>query len=71
MTPARLAQSALRLYKKLAPLFIPSSCRFYPSCADYACQAIGRYGLTRGLLKIARRLARCQPWHAGGYDPVM
>ena len=70
MTPARTAQSALRLYKKVAPAFLPPACRFYPSCADYARQAIGCYGLMRGLLKTARRLARCQPWHPGGYDPV-
>ncbi len=70
MTPAHMVQLILRLYKKTAPWILPPACRFYPSCADYAYETVGRYGLVRGLLQAARRLARCHPWHGGGYDPV-
>lgn len=46
------------------------TCRFYPSCSEYAHQAITNYGAWRGLGLAVRRLARCHPWHPGGYDPV-
>lgn len=53
----------------LSPLF-PSSCRFYPTCSEYAVQAIGKYGLWRGGVKAGRRILRCHPFSPGGYDPV-
>ena len=70
MTPVTTAKWILLLYKKTASRLLPPACRFYPSCADYALQAIDRHGLTRGLFDAACRLARCHPWHQGGYDPV-
>jgi len=70
MTPLRLARWALLLYKKTASHLLPPACRFYPSCAAYAEQAIARHGLTRGLLQALARLARCHPFHPGGHDPV-
>jgi len=61
---------ALQLYKiALSPL-LPAACRFYPSCSDYMREAVERYGAIRGVWMGLRRLARCHPFHAGGFDPV-
>ena len=60
----------IRLYQKaISPMLMPS-CRFHPSCSEYAVQAIAKYGPARGLLKAAWRVLRCNPFHKGGFDPV-
>ncbi|HEY6190023.1 MAG TPA: membrane protein insertion efficiency factor YidD [Pyrinomonadaceae bacterium] len=60
----------LRFYKAALSPLLPPSCRFVPSCSEYAREAIERHGAVRGSYMGARRLLRCHPFHPGGYDPV-
>lgn len=62
----------IRLYQYLRPaLPMPASCRFYPSCSQYANEALSQYGLFKGTHLSIRRLLRCHPWSSGGYDPII
>jgi uncharacterized protein len=65
-----LALWAIRGYKIVISPLLPSSCRFYPTCSEYAYQAIDRHGLLVGGAKAGWRILRCNPWNDGGYDPV-
>lgn len=67
--PARAAISLVRLYQRTFSNLKPRVCRFYPSCSEYAAQAIAHRGLLRGLALAAWRLLRCNPFSPGGYDP--
>jgi putative membrane protein insertion efficiency factor len=60
----------LRAYQYAIRPLLGANCRFYPSCSDYAREAVERHGAVRGMWLAMRRLARCHPYHAGGYDPV-
>ena len=60
----------LRAYQLLLSPMLGQNCRFYPSCSNYAIEAIRTHGSARGSLLAARRLCRCHPWNAGGNDPV-
>ena len=62
--------SAIRAYRYLLRPMLGANCRFYPSCSDYASEAITRHGAARGTWLALRRIGRCHPWHPGGYDPV-
>jgi putative membrane protein insertion efficiency factor len=60
----------IRLYQwTVSPLLGPA-CRFYPSCSQYALEALLRFGMLRGGALALKRLARCHPWNPGGFDPV-
>lgn len=65
-----LAVLLIRLYQWLAPPLVRGSCRFSPSCSEYARESLQRHGLLRGIALAARRIARCHPLAARGYDPV-
>ncbi len=60
----------LRAYQYALRPMLGANCRFYPSCSDYAREAIVRHGSLRGTWLAVRRVARCHPYHPGGYDPV-
>jgi uncharacterized protein len=66
----RLVLGLIWLYRHTASRWLPSACRFHPSCSEYARQAITRHGLSRGGVLAIRRIARCHPFNPGGYDPV-
>jgi len=68
--PARLLIGLIRFYQLVISPGLPPSCRFYPSCSEYTLQAIARYGALKGLWLGIKRIARCHPFHPGGYDPV-
>jgi putative membrane protein insertion efficiency factor len=68
--PRRALVSVIRGYQQFISPALPPSCRFYPSCSQYAIEAIARHGALRGSWLAARRLARCHPFHPGGVDPV-
>jgi len=60
----------VRAYRWAISPVLPPACRFHPSCSSYAEEALQRHGVLRGGWLAARRVCRCGPWHAGGYDPV-
>ena len=68
--PRRLLAGLIRAYQRLISPLLPPSCRFYPSCSQYALEAVTRHGTLRGTWLAARRLARCHPFNPGGFDPV-
>jgi putative membrane protein insertion efficiency factor len=60
----------LRAYQLGISPFLGQKCRFYPSCSNYAIEAIREHGAAKGSLLSAKRLCKCHPWHPGGFDPV-
>ena len=60
----------IRVYQALISPLLPPSCRFTPTCSQYAVEAIKKHGALRGVYMAARRLLRCHPFHPGGYDPA-
>jgi uncharacterized protein len=68
--PGAFALLLIRVYQMTISPLLPRSCRFAPSCSEYAREAIARHGLSRGLALAVRRLCRCRPGRHGGWDPV-
>jgi uncharacterized protein len=66
----RIATAPLRFYQRLISPGLPARCKYYPSCSEYAVQAVRRYGILRGIVLAAWRLLRCNPWSHGGVDFV-
>ncbi len=62
--------AGLRLYKRFVSPLLPSACRFSPTCSEYMMEAVDKYGVLQGVWLGMRRLLRCHPLHAGGFDPV-
>lgn len=60
----------IRIYQMGISPVLGNHCRFYPSCSQYACEALERHGALRGGWLAIRRVLRCHPWHPGGVDPV-
>lgn len=67
---ARILIAFVSLYRRVVSPLFPQSCRFHPSCSEFALQALQTHGAARGTLLALRRIGRCQPWSAGGLDPV-
>jgi hypothetical protein len=67
---ARAFVAPIRLYQRLISPIVGARCRFEPSCSEYAARSILRHGPIRGLYLSIRRLVRCHPWSAGGFDEV-
>ena len=65
-----LAVFLIRVYQWTISTLLGPNCRFYPSCSQYAAEAIERFGVLRGAWLAVKRIGRCHPWHPGGYDPV-
>ena len=62
--------SLVSWYQAFSRRYLPPTCRYWPSCSEYARQALERHGVARGLPLAAQRLLRCHPWGAFGHDPV-
>ncbi|MCE2393078.1 membrane protein insertion efficiency factor YidD [Candidatus Poribacteria bacterium] len=61
---------AIRCYRKLISPLFPPTCRFYPTCSQYALEAVTKYGAIRGGWLALKRLSKCHPYHPGGYHPL-
>jgi len=67
---ARAMVAPIRFYQRFISPALPPTCRYSPSCSSYAVEALQVHGALRGSWLAIRRIGRCHPWHAGGYDPV-
>jgi putative membrane protein insertion efficiency factor len=66
----KLISTALRFYQWGVSPLLPSACRYHPTCSEYMCQAVEKYGPLRGVWMGIKRVGRCHPFHSGGLDPV-
>jgi len=65
-----IALLLIRFYQNAISPHFPPACRYYPSCSVYAYEAVSKYGFLHGSFMAAKRILRCHPFRAGGYDPV-
>ena len=65
-----LQLALIRVYQYTLRPLLGANCRFYPSCSDYAREALEKHGAAKGAWLAGRRILRCHPYHPGGYDPV-
>jgi putative membrane protein insertion efficiency factor len=68
--PAAFGAALIWLYRLTLGALFPATCKYHPSCSEYAMQAVRRHGLVRGSALAGWRLLRCNPWSRGGFDPV-
>jgi uncharacterized protein len=68
--PAGISLVLVKAYKMFISPYLPKSCRFYPSCSSYSIESFKKYGFIKGLFLTIERIIRCNPFNAGGYDPV-
>lgn len=60
----------IQAYQYLISPLLPSSCRYSPTCSQFAIEALQKHGVFKGSWMAIKRIGRCHPWHEGGYDPV-
>ena len=66
----QIVLAALVAYKRWISPLLPSACRYHPTCSEYMAEAVRKHGPLSGIWMGLKRLARCHPFHAGGFDPV-
>jgi len=66
----QIVLAALAAYKRCISPLLPSACRYHPTCSEYMAEAVRKHGPLSGVWMGLKRLARCHPFHAGGFDPV-
>ncbi|WP_232223005.1 membrane protein insertion efficiency factor YidD [Desulfosarcina sp. BuS5] len=66
----KITLAFIKIYQSLLSPFLPPVCRFYPTCSEYAYQAICRHGFLIGFCLSCKRILRCHPFNPGGFDPV-
>lgn len=62
--------AGVKAYQQCISPLLPPSCRYYPTCSQYALESLKKYGLFKGSYLAVKRILRCHPFHKGGYDPV-
>lgn len=68
--PKRTAIGVVRIYQRYISPLLPDACIYFPTCSQYAVEAIEKHGVLKGCWLAARRITRCNGWRVGGYDPV-